>query len=99
MTSASSLVRDVSIPQDVIRAKGRACAAELTVASSFACHACVLLTALKSAAVSLQAAVGRTYFQEALKASEMLEGYETVPVCCAAFSHFNRFLFFLPVYR
>lgn len=76
--SASSLVRDVSIPQDAIQAKERECAAELTVDSGFACHACVLLMALESAVVSLQAVAERTYFPEALKASAMLKDYEQI---------------------
>lgn len=80
--NAWSLVLNVSILQGVTQWKGRVCAAELTVASSFAQPACVLSMVPESVAVSLQAVARRIYFfQEALKASEMWGDYEQKVIC------------------
>lgn len=94
--NAWSLALIVSILQGVTRWKGRVCAAELTVASSFARPACVLSMALESVAVSLQVVARRIYFfQEAHKASEMWGDYEQ-KVICIPVSNANVSVFFLP---
>lgn len=96
--SALSLALDANILQGVTQWKGRVCAAELTVVSSFAPPVCVRSTVQESVAASLEAVARKTRcFQEALKASETLGDCEPEELCSRllCLSHFSIFFWVL----
>lgn len=95
MTKAWSLALGVNILQGVTQWKGRVCAAELTVVSSFARPVCVHSTVRGSVAASLWDVARKTCcFQEVLKASETLGDSEPKELYSGllCLSHFSSIL-------